>query len=137
MRKIKRMVLHDAMRQLSSAQMQTLKGGAGDYVACVCSCNDAIGTWTTKCNVDSLGQDFLCLFNLWWQALRTMWRIVNFNMSGECQCLTLPNKNDKDEICICYINNLCFFPQNICTEHDGSCFISGYNTPSGTYHKKC
>lgn len=32
-------------------------------------------------------------------------------MSGECQCLTLPNKNDKDEICICYINNLCFFPK--------------------------
>ena len=58
MRKIQRMVLHDAMRQLSSAQMQTLKGGAGDYVACVCSCNNAIGTWTTKCNVDSLGQDF-------------------------------------------------------------------------------
>lgn len=58
MRKIKKMVLHEAMQQLSSNQMQAIKGGGNDYVACVCSCNTAIGTWTTKCDVDYLGKDF-------------------------------------------------------------------------------
>ena len=60
MRRIQKLVLHDAMRQLSSVQMQTLRGGDGDddYVACVCSCNDAIGTWTTNCYIGSLGEDF-------------------------------------------------------------------------------
>lgn len=58
MRKIKKMVLHEVMQQLSSNQMQAIKGGEKDLVACVCSCNNAIGTWTTKCDVDSLGKDF-------------------------------------------------------------------------------
>ncbi len=58
MRKIKKMILHGAMRQLSTVQMQAVQGGSGDYVSCVCSCNDAIGTWTTMCYVGSLGQDF-------------------------------------------------------------------------------
>ena len=58
MRKIKKMLLNDAVQQLSTLEMQSLRGGSNDYVACICSCNDAIGTWTTTCNVDYLMKDF-------------------------------------------------------------------------------
>jgi hypothetical protein len=59
MRKVKKMVFRDAMWQLSPDQMQSLKGGtANDSIACVCSCNNAVGTWFTRCNVDYLGVSF-------------------------------------------------------------------------------
>lgn len=46
------------MQQLTSSQMQALKGGAqNDYVYSVCSCNTIPGTWRDYCHVDLLGED--------------------------------------------------------------------------------
>lgn len=58
MRKLKKISLHESVRTLTAQQMQSLKGGSNDYVPCVCSCNNAIGTWTTTCYIDNLGKNF-------------------------------------------------------------------------------
>lgn len=58
MRKIKRLVLHGSMQQLTVSQMQELKGGdSKDYFYCACSCNDTIGMWFDYCHVDLLRKD--------------------------------------------------------------------------------
>lgn len=44
MKKIKRFVLHDSMQQLTSSQMQALKGGANETLIYWCICSNEDGS---------------------------------------------------------------------------------------------
>ena len=58
MKKVKRFILNDSTLQLSTSQMQELKGGdSNDYLYSACSCNSIIGAWHDYCHVDLLGKD--------------------------------------------------------------------------------
>lgn len=43
---------------LNEEQLKSIKGGSTSSVKCVCSCDDAKGTWTTSCNFEELHKSF-------------------------------------------------------------------------------
>ena len=58
MKKVKRFILNDSTLQLSTSQMQELKGGdSNNYVWSACSCNYASAIWFEYCYIDLLAKD--------------------------------------------------------------------------------